>query len=30
MWTTITEGYLENLDENDITEWYETNVNQLN
>ena len=30
MWTTITEGYLDNLDESDIAEWYGTNVNQLN
>lgn len=30
MWTSITEGYLENIGENDITEWYETNVSQLN
>jgi hypothetical protein len=30
MWTTITEGYLDNLDESDINEWYETNVKQLN
>ena len=30
MWTTITEGYLENLEENDIGEWHQTNVNQLN
>jgi len=30
MWTTITEGYLDNLDDNDISEWYDTNVKQLN
>lgn len=30
MWTNITEGYLENIGENDISEWYDTNVNQLN
>ena len=30
MWTSITEGYLEDMDENDIGEWYKTNVSQLN
>ena len=30
MWTSITEGYLEDMDENDIGEWYQTNVSQLN
>lgn len=30
MWTTITESYLEDLDENDITEWEKTNKSQLN
>ena len=30
MWTNITQGYLDNLDDNDIGEWYNTNVNQLN
>lgn len=30
MWTTITEGYLDNPNDNDISEWYGTNVNQLN
>ena len=29
MWTTITEGYLEDMDENDISEWHRTNVSQL-
>ena len=29
MWTSITEGYLENIDENDLSEWFETNVSQL-
>ena len=29
MWTTITEGYLEDMEENDISEWYRTNVSQL-
>ena len=30
MWTTITEGYLDNPNDNDMAEWYTTNVNQLN
>ena len=30
MWTTITEGYLDNPNDSDIGEWYGTNVNQLN
>ena len=30
MWTIITEGYLDNPNDNDIGEWYGTNVNQLN
>ena len=30
MWTSITEGYLEDIDESDISEWYQTNVSQLN
>lgn len=30
MWTKITEGYLEDLEQNDIGEWHNTNVSQLN
>lgn len=30
MWTSITEGYLEDMDSSDIGEWYNTNVSQLN
>ena len=29
MWTTITEGYLEDIEESDISEWLKTNVSQL-
>ena len=29
MWTNITEGYLEDIGESDIEQWYNTNVSQL-
>ena len=29
MWTNITEGYLEDIGESDIQQWYNTNVSQL-
>ena len=30
MWTSITEGYLKDMEDSDIGKWYDTNVQQLN